>query len=217
METPFALGRKIEHDPRSRRFAFAAPSVPIVAKTWRRYGAVLDQGQLGSCTGNAMAHALNSKPNHPVGRSTLRQLQAVAIYSLGTELDEFDGVYPPEDTGSSGLGVAKAAQKLGYIRSYQHAFGFDHVIASLMAGPVLIGTWWHDGMFYPDINGFVRPTGTRVGGHEYLLVGIEPAKQTLLFQNSWSKYWGLGGRFKMTFDDFRTLLAADGDALIPII
>jgi C1A family cysteine protease len=105
--------------------------------------------------------------------------------------------------------------KFEMITEYNWAFGFDHCLETLMSGPVLVGTWWYDGMFYPNSAGFVTPSGSRAGGHEYLLVGADPTKRTLTFQNSWSDLWGVKGRFYMTFDNFKRLLAEDGDAVLP--
>lgn len=215
MSNPFRLGRKVEHDPRSRAFAFTPRhATTVVHKTWRRYGAVLDQGNLGSCTGNAMTHALNSKPLHVKGATVWKQAQAVMLYSAATSLDEFDGSYPPDDTGSSGLGVCKAAVNMGLITRYDWAFGFDHTLETLMSGPVLVGTNWYDGMFYPNSSGVVSISGSIAGGHEYLLVGVHPKKQLLTFQNSWSDAWGVKGRFFMTYDTFKRLLNEQGDAVI---
>lgn len=218
MTTPFPLGRNVEHDPRSRAFAFApATEVPLRTKVWRRYGNVLDQGNVGACTGFAMAHTLNSAPNYVKGEGTLKNPDGLRLYSRATSLDEFPGEYPPEDTGSSGLGVCKAAMEFGYITRYDWAFGFAAFLQALMHSPVAVGTYWYDQMFYPDVNGFVRPLGQRVGGHEYVAAGIYSlTDRVLVFQNSWSKLWGVNGRFFMTFDDFATLLSQEGDAVIPV-
>jgi hypothetical protein len=217
VSTPFPLGRKVEHDPMSRAFAFTPRhATTVVTKTWRRYGAVLDQGNLGSCTGNAMVHALNSKPLHVKGTTVWKQPTAVMIYSAGTALDEFSGSYPPEDTGSSANGVCKAAINMGLITGYRWAFGFDHALETLMSGPVMIGTNWYDGMFYPNDRGFVSPSGQVAGGHEYLLVGVNTERKHLIFQNSWSDLWGVKGRFYMSYDSLKRLLAEQGDAVIPV-
>jgi hypothetical protein len=215
MSTPFPLGRKVEHDQRSRAFAFTPRlATTVVKKTWRRYGDVLDQGQLGSCTGNAMTHALNSLPLHKTGTTVWKEATAVMIYSAATALDDFPGAYPPDDTGSSGLGVCKAAVNMGLITRYDWAFGFDHTLQTLMTGPVLVGTNWYEGMFYPNSSGVVTISGNPAGGHEYLLVGVDPGKKLLTFQNSWSNLWGLNGRFLMSYDSFKRLLSEDGDAVI---
>lgn len=139
------------------------------------------------------------------------------LYSTATVIDEYPGAYPPEDTGSSGLAVAKAGVQAGYFQTYDHAFGFDHFVASLQLRPVIVGTNWHEGMFYPTSDGFVRPTGSLAGGHEYLALGVDYETQTLTFLNSWGAGWAQQGRFKMTFADFTTLLGSDGDVTAPNI
>lgn len=217
MTTPFPLGRLVEHDPRSRNFAFAPPTItPVVAKTWRRFGYTLDQGDVGSCTGNAMAHAINTDPLHILRTPCLSEAKALDLYSLATQLDEFPGYYPNEDTGSSGLAVCKAAKQLGYITEYRWAFGFDATLQALMHGPVMVGTWWTEDMFYPDSKGVVTYTGPKVGGHEYVLLGVWVKARMLIFQNSWSSAWGLRGRFYMSFDEFGRMLADEGDAVVPV-
>lgn len=206
-----ALGRVVEHDPRSLAYPVTGPS-EVKTKTWRHYGGVLDQGQVGSCTGNATAQALNTRPYKKAGR-TLMERDALNLYHLATTLDGFPGTYPPDDNGSSGLAAAKAAQQNGWISAYTHAFGLDHLLSGLMTGPAIVGTEWHEDMFNPDARGFIHPTGSVAGGHEYLCLGVNMKNSTLKFLNSWSKTWGVGGFFYMTFADFTTLLANDGDAV----
>lgn len=217
MSTPFPLGRHPEaaanHDPRSLNFP-APTDIAPVSKWWRHYGPVLDQGQVGSCTGNAAAQALNTKPFHVVGSACLKEPDAVALYTLATQLDSYPGSYPDQDTGSDGLSVAKAAQQKGYITGYQHSFGLDHLLSALQFGPSIVGTVWTNDMFYPDAEGFVKPTGGDAGGHEYLCSGVNMKYRFLRFLNSWSPLWGKHGHFFITFDDFSTLLGQGGDAVL---
>lgn len=216
--TPRPLGRHVEHDPRSRAFSFVPRAdTAIRTKVWRRYGNVLDQGQVGACTGFAAAHALNHLPNYVKGEGTLKNADGLSIYTRATQLDEFAGEMPEQDTGSSGNAACKALLERGLITEYRWAFGFDHLLQSLMHSPVMVGTWWYEDMFYPNAAGLVRPTGSRVGGHEYVCAGIASLTgQMLVFQNSWSQNWGAAGRFYMTFSSFRALLADNGDAVIPV-
>jgi hypothetical protein len=209
---PFGLGRVREHDPQSLAYPATADE-PVTDRTWRRYGAVLDQGQLGSCTGNAAAQALNHAPLHTIGTACLHEEQAVALYTMATIRDAFPGVYPPDDTGSSGLAVAKACQDAGLITAYDHAFGLDHVLSAAMTAPLIVGTDWYDGMFYPDAAGQVFPTGQIAGGHEYVLDGVSVTHRMVRFLNSWSRSWGVYGRFYLSFNDFCWLLNGGGDAV----
>jgi papain like protease len=217
MDTPYPLGRRVEHDERSRAHPVLAPlAYPLRTLAHRSYGLPLDQIDLGSCTGNAAAGAINTVPCHYTGERVLDEHDAVGLYSLATKLDEFAGTYPPNDTGSSGLAAAKAAQQLGYITQYRHAFTMAQALAALQLGPVITGTNWTDDMFTPTAQGFVHPTGQVAGGHEYLVRGYVAAKRPyILCMNSWGAGWGpLGGKFKMFVDEWEQLLAADGDVTV---
>jgi len=208
----YALGRLLNHDERSRNFP-APRATRRKPLTHRIMGAVLDQGTLGSCTGNAAAAALNSVKLHKKGTHLFAEPDAVQFYSVGTKLDPFDGTYPPEDTGSSGLAVAQGLKAAGLISSYTHAFGLDHLLDALQLAPVMIGIPWHQSMFYPDSKGFVTPDGNVVGGHEVCVRG-DDNKTSVLVRNSWSRQWGLNGDFRMTYATLATLLADDGDATV---
>lgn len=204
-------GRHVNHDPLSWNYP-AKADAPITSKKWTRSGMSLDQGQIGSCTGNALAGLCNHAPNHH-GHPELWETDAVDIYSLGTELDGFDGTYPPTDTGCDGNSVSKAARTLGYIKSWTNAFGVDHALASLMFGPLTIGTNWYADMFNPSPVGLIHPTGDLEGGHQYVMDGWDAVHGIFRFNNSWSNAWGINGRFFMTYADVDTLLGRDGDAI----
>ena len=112
MSTSFALGRHVEHDPKSR--AFLARMVEIPRTVLHAHNApVLDQGKVGSCTGHTMAQALNTEffNTARTGGTYLNDTEAVALYSAASFIDDIPGGYLPDDTGSSGLAVAKAAQQ----------------------------------------------------------------------------------------------------------
>lgn len=212
----YTFGRLVEHDERSRNFP-ARTALVQRSVLWGHHAPVLDQGDLGSCTGNATAQLINtdffaSSRKH----GFLTEADAVKIYSLATRLDDIpSNTYPPTDGGSSGLGAAKAGVRLGYFKSYSHAFGFDWFASALQLQPLIVGTEWFDGMMKPDPSGFVHPTGSVAGGHEYLCLGISYEAKTLTFLNSWGSSWGRTGRFFMHFEDFKGLLAAQGDATAP--
>lgn len=226
------LGRLQRHDPRS--LAFPTPAAAPRTVRWRHHGPVLDQGHwfnpylqqevsLGSCTGNALAQLLNTAPFHkPRTKYRTEDDAVLRYYSPGTQRDPFPGWYDPQanadDTGSSGLGVCQAAKAAGDIAGYTHAFGLDHALGALANGPVLFGTiWTENGMFKPDSNGFVHPSGSVVGGHEYLVFGANLRGQYLWALNSWGARWGLSGRFKIGFTDAATLLDQGGDVTQPVL
>lgn len=215
---PFALGRNVEHPVTNRAFPFVTRTEqPIVTKSWARYGDTLDQGDVGACTGFAAAHCLNMKPNYVAGEGTRKHTDAMSLYTRATVLDEFDGEYPGQDTGSSGNGVCKAMREAGLITEWRWAFGLDHALQALMHSPIMVGTWWYSEMFYPSATGRLNVSGQRVGGHEYVITGVKSARdRTLWVQNSWGPYWGYKGRAIMSFADLDRLLREDGDVVIPV-
>lgn len=215
----FGLGRHVEHDERSRGFSFMATPKKPATVLWDHVVPVLDQGNLGSCTGNALAQWLNVTSNRAKrpGKPVLDEKGAVQLYSVATQVDGIPGHYPPEDTGSSGLAVCKAGKRLGFLTSYRHAFSFSSFQSAMQSSPVIVGSAWHEGMFTPDANGFLSLTGAVAGGHEYLVLGMDTVNQHVTILNSWSDSWGQHGRAHIRFDDFRALLADQGDVTVPII
>jgi hypothetical protein len=224
-DLPHPLGRHVQHDPRSRSFAFTAPEpLPLQDVAWRRRVPAYDQGQLGSCTANALCGALSTLPHRHRFRS---QRNIVGVYSAATQIDPFDGAYPPEDTGSSGLAVAKVALSRGWISQYRHIFRFEDLLQALMVGALIEGTiWGHDG-FHPEPDGRVHFTGGIAGGHEYETFGVDVERRRLWHWNSWGSNWGAGpqvppagqirgsaGAFYTTWQDTEDALAQDGDATV---
>jgi hypothetical protein len=219
------LGRFIEHDPRSRAYATAdrGPEHAYEGVFHRRHSNILDQGQLGSCTGNAGTGMLACEPfalSRPVRGLGLDEAYAVKLYSDATHRDDVPGSYPPMDTGSSGLAIAKVLRARGLIDGYQHAFSVTGLLTALQTAPVIIGTVWLSGMDQPDSRGFVPVAGSVQGGHEYLCREFEPGSTldngVITLDNSWGKGWGDRGRFRMHVRDMAYLLGQQGDVVAPV-
>lgn len=209
------LGRHVEHDPRSRAYLAEMSAGPLVTVHHRRYGRAFDQGQVGSCTGNATAGAINTKPIHVPGTHLLTEEDALTIYEHASALDNVPGEYPPDDTGSSGLAAAKAAKAAGWITSYRHAFGIADALRALQLAPVITGVDWFEGFDDPDDNGFVNIRGQVRGGHEFEVLGYVHADPAyVVCENSWGVEWGDRGRFRMTVDTWARLLSAQGDVTV---
>lgn len=217
------LGRHVEHDPRSRDYAYTvAAAGTLLAIEHKRHGSIFDQGQLGSCTGNALCGAKNTEPLYHSGSTHLEtESGAKDVYSLGTQIDGLsDGYWPPKDTGSSGLAVSKAAKQLGMIGSYSHAFDIDAARAALQAGPVITGVNWYEGFDNPDAAGLVKIAGQIRGGHEIVVRGYVPMGTGRLdddlvkLDNSWGPGYGLYGSFFWTVGTWRRLLDEQGDVTI---
>jgi hypothetical protein len=208
------LGRHVEHDERSR--SFAAPAVgPIVSRAWERHCPPFQQGDLGSCTGNALGGVLMTGPFYKPDR-IITEEDCVRLYSHATRLDKIPGHYPPEDTGSSGLAVCKAAAKAGLIKSYRHAFALNAVLAALGRGPLIVGINWYAGFDKPQGDGAQLVIGGGVrGGHEVELLAIDVERKLVRGPNSWGLDFGDHGYFTMSFATLERLLGEDGDATVP--
>ena len=206
------LGRHVEHDPRSREFGVRALA-PVESIAWHRHVGIFNQESLGSCTGEAMTGALSTEPftHH------FHQKKAVELYHEATELDSIPGAYPPDDTGSTGIAVAKAALQDGYISRYEHAFSLDESLSALMNGPVITGINWYTDMDQPDANGLVRVGGTIRGGHEVCVVAVDVDEKTIRFANSWGTEWGDRGYGLLSWDDWERLLHEEGDVTVPVL
>ncbi len=143
-DNPYRLGRSVNHDERSKAYPAAlAPTYKAV--WWPHYGPVINQGQIGSCTGNALVDCLMTGPLYRQGRN-LSEPDAVRAYeragaaavSVLTEETRFGGRL--ED-----LGTARDACSLPVLRkdfivdSYQvHealAAGADAVLLIVAALP----------------------------------------------------------------------------------
>ena len=118
-----SLAHMVENDAK-------AMSGPLQDQHWERVLPILDQGKLGSCTGNAGTGALGTQPLYDaVGKSVLPATKsktaaekfAVALYSDATVVDGYPGTYPPTDEGSSGLAICKVLKSRGTTSSYRHA------------------------------------------------------------------------------------------------
>ena len=212
------LGRHVRHDSRNRRYAWQRSGSAPASQMWARHGDVLDQGNLGSCTGNALVGALECDPvfgSLPPAHPALDETLAVAVYSAAEKLDGGAG-YPPEDNGSSGPSAAQAAVNMNLISGFLHCFSLPDVLDALQFHPVMIGANWYQGFDSPDSTGLVTISGNVRGGHEFLCRGVDVDTQTLHFDNSWGTSWGADGSFSMSYATLERLLGEQGDATIAL-
>jgi hypothetical protein len=212
------LGRHLQHDPRSR--TFRVTRLPkLETKAWKRHGRIFDQAALGSCTGMAMAGVLMTEPFYRSGTDLVED-DAVELYELATRLDCIPGSYPPDDTGSTGLAVAKAAKRRGFLARYEHAFGLTDALHALQHGPILAGLPWYDSFDDPYGIGaelVITADAQARGGHEVEISEIDVEAKIVRGPNSWGEGWGERGYFSMTWSTLRRLLGEQGDVVRPIL
>jgi hypothetical protein len=208
------LGRHVLHDPRSWDFQ-AEQAAKIVSVDHAATGLPLDQGNVGSCTAEALVGALNCQPDRGT-RAPYDQAEAYRVYGLETQLE--GQPWPPNDPGGTGLEVCKAAKQMGLIQSYSHAFSLNAALLALVVRPVIVGVAWYSSFDSPGKNGLcsISRGATVRGGHELVLTAIDVKKKWVGGYNSWGPGWGAGGRFWWTYATFQRLLREQGDCTVPI-
>lgn len=173
--------------------------------------AVLDQGQTGHCVGFGGADFENTLP-----------VNDEADNAVGHELyyacKVVDGEPDAED-GSSVHSLASVLKNDRRIEAYAwcDVSTLDDLIAwVLQKGSVIVGTDWYDGMFTPDADHVIHPTGEVAGGHCYLIVGYDADSRRFKILNSWSEGWGDIGCAFIEASDMLMLLQNYGEALVAV-
>ena len=215
------LGRKYAPDPLDMRYAMSMVGVFARLDTLRRFmpwrwGRIYNQGGLdkcpgehglGSCVGQSVSAALRAAPY------MREDVTPCEIYRGAQEHDEWPGT---DYEGSSVRGGLKYAKLKGYITSYHKLTSISAVeawLSSRRGGPVVAGSDWYTGMFYPDKKGYIEPTGSVEGGHAYALRWVSPASGDFLVPNSWGTEWGQKGycRIRKSTLDY-LLFGTNGEA-----
>ena len=195
----------------------------------RQYcSSIEDQGKLGSCTGNAIAGAielLHKRKSRTLDISRLfiyyyeRKFIGTVNYDSGAYIrDGIKACYtygaPTENLWPYNISKFKMQPHKTAIvdalkrkvTSYQRAVDFNQVMDSITSGyPVTIG--------FNVYSSFDSPTVARtgvmpypnvnkerlLGGHAVLLVGYNKDNNTFIARNSWGTRWGDKGYFYMPF------------------
>lgn len=179
-------------------------------KYWNPSGWWGDQGNYPHCVGYAWAHFIDDGPI--VHKKEGAEIDPVLIYTEAQKIDEWEG---ENYAGTSVRAGAKVLQGMGHIGMYTWAFDLETLVnAVLTTSPVVVGTNWYRGMFYPNGEGIIKPNGQLDGGHAYLINGVNVNKAMFRIKNSWSKKWGKKGHAYISFDDFDKLLQQDGEACL---
>ena len=194
-------GLIFKRDKRDEKYNLAKlslnPSGVKAYKFWSDGGWNGNQGDKPHCVGYAFAHYLVSSPVN-------QYVDPDGVYTLAQYVDDIDG----EDyDGTTVRGAAKVLQNLGFISNYYWAKSLSDIIdAILLVGPVVVGTHWYGDMCTPDKDNYIKVGGNLLGGHSYLINGVNEAMSYFRIKNSWGKSWGLNSHAKISFGDFEVLM-----------
>jgi hypothetical protein len=202
----FGLGRLQSTDNRDRLFHMAEviPAVKpdITQRYWNAEGWWGDQGATSQCVGYSWTHWLEDGPVTHKGNAPI--INPAELYNSAQLIDEWPG---ENYDGTSVRAGAKVLQALGHIKEYRWAWDIDTLVHALLTtGPVVVGTDWHADMFSPDSAGLIKATGPVLGGHAYVLNGVNKNTSTLRIKNSWGRTWGKKGFAYIKFKDFEKLI-----------
>ena len=195
----------------------------------RQYCSLIEnQGNLGSCTGNAIAGAielLHKRQNRTLDISRLfiyyyeRLFIGTVNYDSGAYIrDGIKACYtygaPTENlwpyniskfrNAPSKEALLDAAKRK--VTSYQRAIDFDAVVDAITSGyPVTVGFSVYSSFETNSVakTGIMPYPNTSkeklLGGHAVLLVGYNKNNNTFIARNSWGTSWGDKGYFYMPF------------------
>jgi hypothetical protein len=178
-------------------------------------GAWLDQGDTGTCVGNALAHRYADSPNPEPGitQDWARELYVAASGDATLQ------------NGTSALAACRVLASRGEIASYHWVSSAAELRnALLVLGSVCVGTDWFTSMFHPvkRYSGWymdIDESSGLEGGHEYVLNGINlrPAAGPAFYRlkNSWGRGWGYNGTARVECAALEALIfGRGGDAVL---
>lgn len=214
----FGLGRRRSADEQDQRFPIRKLLRAEPARREYRYwwpeGWWGNQQNTPQCVAYAWLHLLEDGPitQIPKRRGAGPVFDPGNLYRSAQRVDEWEG---QDYDGTSVRAGAKVLQRRKIIDSYWWAWSLEALVdAVLTLGPVVVGTNWYMDMFLPDRDGRARVSGTLVGGHAYVVNGVNVKKEIVRIKNSWGRHWGRRGHALLSFDDMARLLREDGEACI---
>jgi len=191
---------------------------------------VYDQGQLGSCTANAIAAAIEFDrkkenltdfvPSRLFIYYNERVMEGTVPYDAGAQIR--DGIKsvakigaPPEDDWP--YDIAKFADKppakaytdakldraLQYQRLVNHLQQLQGCLASgfgFVFGFTVYESFESPAVAQTGVMPMPAPSEKKLGGHAVMAVGYDNASRMVIVRNSWGTSWGKAGYFMMPYE-----------------
>ncbi len=214
--TPYGLGRELKIDERDKKYLIenklTLPKTTVTQMYWDDNGWWGNQGNTPQCVGYSWAHFIDDGPIKHSGPKP--NTNPTLIYREAQKIDEWMG---ENYDGTSVRAGAKYLKSQNKISSYLWAYNLDTLIKTVLTqGPVVVGTNWYNGMFYPDKNGLIKISGRIMGGHAYVINGIDTKKQLFRIKNSWGRSWGVKGSAFISFANMQRLINENGEICLAV-
>lgn len=231
--------RKDHQDPRDFKFTairYGISQLPASVDLRTKMSPVVDQGDLGSCTANAIASGLKEYFNLKTGGALIR-LSRLFLYYFERELEGTVG----EDSGAELRDGMKVLQKTGVcpevfwpyviqifdrqpnqkavkraapykINAYRRIKDLAELKAALAEDrPVVFGfevyeSFEADEVARTGILPMPDESEQLLGGHAVLAVGYDDQKGWVIARNSWGEAWGDRGYFYIPYEVFDKLV-----------
>lgn len=214
------LGRKPAEDERDTGFLMSSivdeqPRADYLRyRYWWTGGWWGNQGRTPQCVAYAWLHYLEDGPITWAPRAPGEGpvVPAETVYHNAQRVDEWPG---ENYDGTSVRAGAKVLQQMGYIGEYRWAWRVEDIVKALKQwGPVVFGSEWTQDMFEPGEDEILSVDGRIVGGHAYLLNGVNTSTGLVRIKNSWGRNWGRRGHAYIRLEDLDRLLSHGGEACI---
>ena len=201
------FGWRPEEDARDESYTLRALAMPdVTEREWWADGWHGDQGATPECVAYALLHHLNDGPD-PYTLFNVRR-PGMVPRELYCDARDRDPWPKPCDAhaGTSLRAGAKALKARGFITRYEWLRTLPDITAYVLGtGALVLGTHWFEGMSRPDADGVIRIAGGLLGGHAYVLNGINVDSGFARVKNSWGRGWGMGGHAFLPLEDLERL------------
>lgn len=213
------FGRIESPDARDSLFPVSAVITNIPSnlreKYWWADGWWGNQGSTTMCVAYSWLHYLEDGPVIQDAGDTTRVKPLIPPAKLYKESQLRDPWAGEQYAGTTVRAAAKILKDLGLIKEYRWADNITDVVNTLLTiGPMVVGTKWSGNMSKPDTRGIIKLGGQDMGGHAYLLDGVNLDKKVIRIKNSWGREWGREGFAFISIEDMAKLLSDGGEACV---
>lgn len=213
----YSIGRKRSVDARDNKYLIVNSQFnkksTLKQRYWDDNGWWGDQQDTPQCVGYSWAHWLEDGPVEQSGTPPI--VNPEVIYTEAQKIDEWSG---ENYDGTSVRAGAKYLKSRGFISAYLWGRTLDTLVNTVLnVGPVVVGTNWYYNMFFPNRRtGIISVKGRLVGGHAYVINGVDIRKRMFRIKNSWGRSWGINGSAYISFADMAKLIRMNGEICLAV-